>query len=328
MDVAPNGFGPFDSIGAYVRGEARYDCIWKRGCGMFRSVDLVGDRARRLPVRMSNARRDGFIGVIEPEGYADERPRIAIPLGQNGSVYGPGGLDLPVTDQRTLGRMWNVPGIGELFFAGRGPDLVFATADDPGLYIMQDFLDYRFGLRRTRGVVGGNGTQVLGPYRPKDKVPREGALRDRANPLRAGDVQPVLGLAGQGELPFRVAPQFAFDDASAPRDVARGLFYPSAAFAPLIEEDHFGIPDENFSESELAWNHGASQQDTRELKEAYVDLELFESRLWARLGLQTTVWGKTELFRAQDQFNPQDLALSSLPSLEESRIALWGGRFI
>jgi len=327
LDVAPNGFGPFDSISAYVRGEARYDCIWKRGCGMFHSVDLVGNDARRLPRRMSSARRDGFIGVIEPEGYADERPRIAIPLGQNGSVYGPGGLDLPVTGRRTLGRLWNVPGIGELFFAGRGPDLVYATADDPGLYVMQDFLDYRFGLRRTRGAVGGNGTQVLGPYRPKDKVPEEGALRDRANPLRAGDIQPVLGLAGQGELPFRVAPLYAFDDASAPRGAARGLFYPSAAFAALIEADRFGIPDQNFSESALAWNHGASQQDTRELKEAYVDLELLESRLWVRLGLQTTVWGKTELFRAQDQFNPQDLALSSLPSLEESRVALWGGRF-
>ena len=45
-----------------------------------------------------------------------------------------------------------------------------------------------------------------------------------------------------------------------------------------------------------------------------------------RLGLQNTIWGKTELFRAQDQFNPQDLGLSSLPSLEESRIALWGAR--
>ena len=47
-----------------------------------------------------------------------------------------------------------------------------------------------------------------------------------------------------------------------------------------------------------------------------------------RLGLQNIVWGKTELFRTTDQFNPQDLALSSLPSLEESRIALWSARFV
>jgi len=40
------------------------------------------------------------------------------------------------------------------------------------------------------------------------------------------------------------------------------------------------------------------------------------------------VWGKTELFRNQDQFNPQDIGLASLPSLEESRISLWALRAI
>ena len=50
---------------------------------------------------------------------------------------------------------------------------------------------------------------------------------------------------------------------------------------------------------------------------------MFDSRLWVRVGYQTIVWGKTELFRNQDQFNPQDLALASLPELEESRISLW-----
>jgi hypothetical protein len=55
---------------------------------------------------------------------------------------------------------------------------------------------------------------------------------------------------------------------------------------------------------------------------------VLDSRLWMRLGLQNIVWGKTELFRTTDQFNPQDLALASLPSLEESRIALWSARFV
>ena len=40
------------------------------------------------------------------------------------------------------------------------------------------------------------------------------------------------------------------------------------------------------------------------------------------------MWGKTELFRNQDRWNPQDLALASLPSLEESRIALWMARLV
>src|SRR5262249_32284439 len=43
---------------------------------------------------------------------------------------------------------------------------------------------------------------------------------------------------------------------------------------------------------------------------------------------QDIVWGKTELFRTTDQFNPQDLALASLPSLEESRTALLSGRAV
>ena len=47
-----------------------------------------------------------------------------------------------------------------------------------------------------------------------------------------------------------------------------------------------------------------------------------------RLGLQNIVWGKTEVFRTTDQWNPQDLALSSLPTLEESRIALWSARAV
>ena len=66
--------------------------------------------------------------------------------------------------------------------------------------------------------------------------------------------------------------------------------------------------DQNFTQDELEWNRGASQQDEKELKELYLDIELFDSRLWLRLGKQNIVWGKTELFRTTDQFNPQDLA--------------------
>ena len=44
--------------------------------------------------------------------------------------------------------------------------------------------------------------------------------------------------------------------------------------------------------------------------------------------MQTIVWGKTELFRNQDQWNPVDIAIGPLASLEESRIALWALRGI
>jgi hypothetical protein len=47
-----------------------------------------------------------------------------------------------------------------------------------------------------------------------------------------------------------------------------------------------------------------------------------------RLGKQLIVWGKTELFAVTDQFNPRDEALSSLPTLEESRIPVFALRSV
>jgi hypothetical protein len=108
---------------------------------------------------------------------------------------------------------------------------------------------------------------------------------------------------------------------------ARGLFVPSKPLREILEK---GDVDTNWplnlSENDRAWNRGLAQQDEKELKEAYLDLEFFDSQLWMRIGKQQIVWGKTELFRTTDQFNPQDLALATLPSLEESRIALWSAR--
>ncbi len=109
---------------------------------------------------------------------------------------------------------------------------------------------------------------------------------------------------------------------------AGGLYEPSPALRNLYADGvSFGKFDQNFSQNSLAWNHGASQ-DEHELKEAYLDLSMLEGRLTLRVGKQTVVWGKTELFRNTDQINPSDLALATLPSLEESRIGLWAARAI
>ncbi|MEE2673664.1 MAG: DUF1302 family protein [Myxococcota bacterium] len=111
---------------------------------------------------------------------------------------------------------------------------------------------------------------------------------------------------------------------------ARGLFVPSKPLRKLLQKKDKLVPTWllNLSENERAWNRGLSQRDEKELKEAYLDIELFDSQLWLRIGKQQIVWGKTELFRTTDQFNPQDLALATLPSLEESRIALFSARGI
>ncbi|MBW2294300.1 MAG: hypothetical protein JRG94_18605, partial [Deltaproteobacteria bacterium] len=108
--------------------------------------------------------------------------------------------------------------------------------------------------------------------------------------------------------------------------VARGNFIPSKPLKELMDSGRIADFPFNFSESDRAWNRGQSQNDEKELKEAYLDIELMDSRLWLRVGKQSIVWGKTELFRTTDQFNPQDFALSSLGSLEETRVNLWAFR--
>jgi hypothetical protein len=171
---------------------------------------------------------------------------------------------------------------------------------------------------------------VLGAHRGT------GANRDPNATYQEGLVARLVG--GSGENPFRPAPDVASlgaDLAEAARRagvstgaVAQGSYLPSRGLQREIANDDLDSLNFNFSQVERSFNRGASQQRTKEIKEAYVDIEMLDSRLWMRLGLQNIVWGKTELFRTTDQFNPQDLALASLPSLEESRIALWSARFV
>ena len=143
-------------------------------------------------------------------------------------------------------------------------------------------------------------------------------------------VFPLTNIAATGgvvELPARPAPDKG-NLAEWDPQVAQGLYIPSSNLRRALMEQDFDSHEFNFREAERAWNRGQSQQETKEIKEAYVDVEVLDSRLWGRFGLQNIVWGKTELFRTTDQFNPQDLALASLASLEESRIALFAGRLV
>ncbi len=63
-DILPDGWGPIDMLQAYVRVEGRYDCVWKRGCGMFQSVNTYGDRAKKLPDRLSDGMTQDYAGVL------------------------------------------------------------------------------------------------------------------------------------------------------------------------------------------------------------------------------------------------------------------------
>ena len=217
------------------------------------------------------------------------------------------------------------------------PDRFTTKNDDPAYYYFSQQLGCRFGSRKTPG--GGNGiaSQLIGPIDPSCDIDADGALNWRSNPFNSGDQIPLVvvnplvpdgtyGLGtGRYELPARPASELLITDAPQ-KGISRGVYYPSGSFTRFLQQDKADQFDQNFSQNELSWNRGGSQQDEKEFKEGYLDMEFFDSRLWIRAGKQNIVWGKTELFRTTDQFNPVDLALASLPSLEEARIALWAVR--
>ena len=75
VDLLPDGWGPFNMLQSYVRVEGRYDCVWNRGCGMFRSVNTYGDRAKRLPVRLSDGMTHDYAGAVRVGRATEDNPR-------------------------------------------------------------------------------------------------------------------------------------------------------------------------------------------------------------------------------------------------------------
>jgi hypothetical protein len=268
-DVAPNGFGPFDSISAFARVEVRYDCVYT-GCGIEPSWRWFGDNANRAPRNLADGRTNPYTGTQPVKSaYRIQRDDELVDF-----------FVIPPFDTiRKLG--------------GTNIDATFAPISDA-----------LFSVKKI-GAPVGTGTFALGPWRPDVTIHPEGSLQTVVDPTTPLPLRPAVP-----------APHLGGHD-------AHGLFVPSYAY----EQRRGGFDDfgQNFSQKDLEWNHGESQ-DEGELRELYMDLEMFDGRLWIRGGKQDIVWGKTELFRTTDQFNPQDLALSSLPSLEESRIPLWSVR--
>ena len=333
LNFAPNGIGPFDLVSGFVRLEGRFDCIWYQ-CGGIQGVNAWGNDAKKFPTRNTGAHKSGYTGTIRT---GDTRRIHSISIDQLGFSD----KDSKVIGNNVPAYLWHVPGVDTLF--GVKDPLQSATlADDPAFYVFGRFVqpgdEYRFALRKAHGQPDGSSLQVLGPFFPENKIVPLGALADIANPFSPLDENPVLipaanaGVAqsafGSAALPFRPAPLIPAGRSASNGDgsEARGLFIPNEQVAKLMRNHEFDDFDQNFSQQDLAWNHGASQEPERELKEAYLDMEMLDSRLWIRAGKQNIVWGKTELFRTTDQFNPQDLALATLASLEETRIALWALR--
>jgi hypothetical protein len=335
-DFAPDGWGPFDILSGFVRLEARYDCVWTRACGIFPSADAYGNRAAHLPGvkvsgRESGYRGNSFIGDNN-SGPFNERRLTQRFLEQNvqptvdGRVSEGGQpLAFPIAairqprNSRKPARLDQLPGFSGLFVV-RGVNQEFERGgDDPAFFIFSEQMECKFGVRSFPGGESGIGYQILGPINPKCRATSRGALANKPNPFNPDDFNPILSALvnpfGSGELPARPASAFTADSSPGSKTASQGIYLPSAGYQRAEKSRNLDNPQQNFSQSELAWNRGDAQGWERELKEAYFDMEFFDSRLWVRAGRQSIVWGKTELFRTTDQFNPVDLALASLPSL-------------
>ncbi|HME71160.1 MAG TPA: DUF1302 family protein [Myxococcota bacterium] len=313
VNLIQNPIGPLESLRSYTRIEVRYDCVYTRACGLFPNANVYGDRARQLPDRLANAKLQSFDGVI-PLGA----PTQAL-IGNR-----PGGLD-EVYGFQTL-------------FGFPNPD--GRPADAPALYTFKDYLDYRFAQRKTPGGLNGLQVEPLGPWLPSNLVIQNAGLIHIANPFSSQDFNPILPITnaagqvvsvggfGSGALPFRPAPMISNASPAGNLYNAQGIYYPSQGLVNYLNTGRPGTTNAQYSQSDLAWDHGASQSETYEFREGYLHAEFLDGRAWLRVGKQLIVWGKTELFATTDQFNPRDLAISSLPSLEESRIPVWAARAV
>ncbi len=405
LDIVQETHGPLDLVSAFVRIEARYDCVYSRGCGMVRGVDVYGDRARRMPGRLQGGDQftnagsifisnDGpwsvtpernpyriqetpaFRGIYDstPEGLGEVDRLVLMQCGGGASV-GTGGSaycpddGTPYRPGRLQPRFWDADR-NRRIAAPDGTEIDDGTEGAPFLVAMQDFRDFEFtAIPVIGGSNYGHPTAFMGPWLPKNTVEPIASLANLPNPLDFSRVSPQSLSNGAGGNPMRPIPIYREDDAgrdyiwidqaeeldgspavqagrweqinptdgrfsdvrlwndeAAQADEARGAFVPTSQLRRAMRENWFSDYPFNISQTDRAFNRGQSQNDEGELKEAYLDIEMFDSRLWLRIGKQSIVWGKTELFRTTDQFNPQDFALATLPSLEESRINLWAAR--
>jgi hypothetical protein len=382
VELAPDGWGPFDMVAAFSRIEVKYDCVWNHACGTLPSVDAFGNQPKNLPTRVQTGRRTGYGGsqISSPDRrpyWFAKRPLMNggvnydVDAGQRASksfAYGSTNAALGAASAGPDSRLGifqdirNEKGPNSLFYDGQftDPTTLLAGDDDAGTYLFNRTSRCKVGnwTQKDASAAGFSNRELM--WSPDGcRVEPTGWKRRIADPFRdesfgldpttGGDVNPVLlainldpdsddfmmpldpdgnGIPNSTALPLRPASNFNINDPSARRFDSQGLWKPNLKNRRKLKNGDYGDYDLNYSLNELRWNHGASQETWRELRELYLEFEMFDSQLWVRAGKQTIVWGKTELFRNQDQWNPVDIAIGPLASLEEARIALWSLRGI
>ena len=137
----------------------------------------------------------------------------------------------------------------------------------------------------------------------------EGAINE---PLDATDFRSVADGGANNTMPAR------------PRASENGIVFQSPGAREQYEQYHSLVSnlDLKYSVDSLQWNHGASQRE-HEFAEGYLEFEMVDSQVYARLGKLIVVWGKTELFRNQDRNNPLDIGNGIFAPLEEQRVGQW-----
>jgi hypothetical protein len=307
-----DGWGPFLFLSAFARLEVRYDCVWSRACGLARSADAYGDRANKLPRRLSDRRPASGFTLDDGTAVGEEFVGAARVEAHTGALLLPdhraGGLN--TSSLGALQEGANLVTIGASDVDGDGnPDPGTPSNPTPlARSLFGRFDDFRFAQIDGPRYFDGRGGFLVGPYLPKNFVRSIGYWRDIPNPFNDVDFNPVTQSFGTDNgLGFRPPPRFDVGDPTAPAGQAQGAYVPSAGLRRILGNISTNDADQNFRQAELAWNRGASQQDEKELKELYLDFELLDGALWGRIGKQTIVWGKTELFFNYDQFEPNDL---------------------
>ncbi|MFP6625032.1 MAG: hypothetical protein VCC20_16245, partial [Myxococcota bacterium] len=178
FDLVDDTIGILDLLSAYVRAEVRYDCIYSRGCGMFRSMNTYGDRSKSLPRRLANATSNTNSGEIFIRNDGRERPntdpvRLGETLAFDGIAETAGAF---ITGSKTVCAAGDLEGV-DCFPDGQ-------DGIKPFTYIFERFSDFKFTQVNTLGG-GGSGLPVslLGPWLPKNRVATNATMSDRVNPF-------------------------------------------------------------------------------------------------------------------------------------------------